>query len=48
MKTEMKRNEIETEIAQQLISEHFDCTSSQLKGQCTKSDESDNLEPEVT
>ena len=48
METEMKQNEIETALARQLISEHFDFASSQLNGQCTKSDESDNLEPEVT
>ena len=41
---EMKWNEIEIALARQLISEHFDFTSSQLNGQCTKSDESDNLE----
>ena len=45
METDMKWNEIETMLAQQLISEDVDFTSSQLNGQCMKSDESDNLEP---
>ena len=48
METKMERNEIETVLARALISEHFDFASSQLNSQCTKSDESDNLEPEVT
>ena len=42
---DMKWNEIETVLVRQLISEHFDFTSSQLNGQCMKSDESDKLEP---
>ena len=45
---EMKGNEIETALARQLISEHFDFILSQFNGQCMKSGESDNLEPEVT
>ena len=44
----MKQNEIETAHAQQLISEHFDFALGQLNSQCTKSGESDNLEPELT
>ena len=48
METEMERNEIETARARQLISEHFDFALSQLNSQCTKSGESDNLEPELT
>ena len=43
----MERNEIETVHVRQLISEHFDFTLSQLNSQCTKSGESDNLEPEL-
>ena len=41
----MKRNEIESACVRQLISEHFDFVLSQLNNQCTKSGESDNLEP---
>ena len=48
METEMKQNEIETVLARMLISEYFDFASSQLNSQSTKSDESDNLEAEVT
>ena len=48
METEMERNEIETALLWQLISEHFDFASSQLNSQCTKSDESDNFEVEIT
>ena len=44
----MKRNEIETAHAQQLISEHFDFALRQLNSQCMKSGESDNLELELT
>ena len=47
METEMERNEIETVRVWQLISEHFDFALSQLNSQCTKSDESDKLEPEL-
>ena len=44
----MKQNEIETTRVRQLISEHFDFALSHLKSQCTKSGESENLEPELT
>ena len=33
---------------QQLISEQFDFTLSQINSQCTKSGESDNLKPELS
>ena len=48
MKTEMERNETETVHVWQLVSEHFDFALSQLKSQCMKSGESDNLEQEFT
>ena len=44
----MKRNEIETARARQLISEHFDFALSQLNSQCMKGGESDNFEPKLT
>ena len=44
----MERNEIETAHERQLTSEHFDFALSQLNSQCTKSSESDNLDPELT
>ena len=47
METEMERNErneIETAHVQQLTSENFDFALSQLKSQCMKSGEFDNLE----
>ena len=43
----MKQNETQTALARQLSSEHFDFTLSQLNSQCTKSGESDNLDPEL-
>ena len=43
METKMERNEIETALARQLISEHFDFAFSQLNIQYTKNGESDNL-----
>ena len=45
---EMEWNVIEIARVRQLISEHFDFALSQLNSQCTKSDESDNLKPELT
>ena len=52
MEMEMERNEpkrnIETVRVWQLISEHFDFALSQLKSQCTKSGEFDNLESDLT
>ena len=44
----MKWNEIETVHVRQLISKHFDVALSQLSSQCAKSDESDDLESELS
>ena len=44
----MEWNKIEIARARQLISGHFDFALSQFNSQCTKSSESDNLEPELS